>query len=161
MTCQAYRIVQSHLVRTAFSGEGARLYGGRWNSPGIRVVYTAESRALAALEMLVHLSSEQVLHQQYSLIPIRFPSNLAKRLEELQKLPANWNAVPAPLEPKLAGDRWVTDHTTSVLSVPSTLIPSERNYLLNPDHPDFSKIEIGRPERFVFDERLAKRLKSD
>ncbi len=160
MICQAYRIVQSHLTGTAFSGEGARLYGGRWNSPGHRVVYVAESRALAALEMLVHLSSEQVLNSHYSLIPVRFPEKLVNRLEELGKLPADWQATPAPFSAKIAGDNWLDGQTSAVLSVPSTIIPSERNYLLNPTHSDFAKIEIGKPERFVFDERLAKSLKS-
>lgn len=160
MICHAYRIVQSHLTGSAFSGEGARLYGGRWNSPGTRMVYTAESRALAALEMLVHLSSEQVLNHQYSLIPVHFPESLVKRLEDLGKVPPDWQAQPAPNSAKEAGDNWLGGRTSCILSVPSSIISSERNYLLNPEHPDFAKIEMGKPERFVFDERLSKRLKS-
>jgi RES domain-containing protein len=160
LICHAYRIVQSHLAVSAFSGEGARLYGGRWNNPGGRMVYTAESRALAALEMLVHLSSEQVLNHQYSLIPIHFPGSLVKRLEEWSKVPADWQNQPAPSSTKEAGDRWLQGQTSCILSVPSSIISSERNFLLNPGHPDFTKIEMGKPERFVFDERLAKSLKS-
>lgn len=124
------------------------------------MVYTAESRALAALEMLVHLSSEQVLNHQYSLIPVHFPESMVKRLEELGKVPSDWQAQPAPNSTKEAGDSWLEGRTSCVLSVPSSIISSERNYLLNPEHPDFTKIEMGKPERFVFDERLGKRLKS-
>jgi len=151
---KAWRIVRPYHVEDAFSGEGARRYGGRWNSVGTPMVYVAESKALAALELLVHLDQGNVL-DEYLCVPIRFPEFLLKVLT-VHGLPADWRGHPPPRSIQQLGDQWVEAQASVVLEVPSVLIPGERNYLLNPDHLDFETIEIGAPEPFEFDSRVLK-----
>ncbi len=153
MILTAYRIVQSHLARAAFDGEGARRFGGRWNSPGRRVLYVAETRALAALEMLVHLSSSDILRRRYCVIPVGFPSRLALRVEDKFDLPRGWPSHSAPDDTRRIGDAWCKQRMSCILSVPSAVMPSERNFLLNPAHPAFEDLVRGTPERFEFDQR--------
>ena len=153
----AWRLVKSRHARAAFDGEGARLYGGRWNSPGTRVAYASDSVALAALEVLAHLQSTAVL-QAYSLATIRFPESGVETLD-LASLPADWRAFPSPPGNQAIGDRWVADRRSLVLRVPSAIVPSAGNYLINPAHPRFAAAVIEPPEQFAFDPRLLKRLR--
>jgi len=146
---QAWRIVKEKHAATAFNGEGARLYGGRWNSAGARVVYTSGSKALAALESLVHLNPPVIFN--YVAIPVEFDDAL---VEKVASLPADWTEEPPPPSTKDIGDLWVKEARSAVLELPSVIIPSEPNYLLNPTHPDFKKIIIGKPGLFAFDPRL-------
>jgi RES domain-containing protein len=148
----AWRISKRKHARTAFSGKGASDYGGRWNSPGIPVIYLSQSQALAALEMLVHLDSAELL-QKYVLIEAGFDSSLVEELD-WARLPRNWRAASSDL--RVLGDAWLAARTSAVLRVPSALVPSETNYLVNPRHPDFPQIEIGKPLDFGFDPRLSK-----
>jgi RES domain-containing protein len=148
----AWRIVKAKHRHTAFDGEAARLFGGRWNSPGSPLVYTAGSTALAALEMLVHLGKATIL-PAYVLISCTFDESLVGRVEH-PRLPSNWRSYPAPPELQLLGDEWLRGSTSAVLEVPSAIIPSESNYLLNPEHADFSSIRVSAPEPFEFDLRL-------
>ncbi len=146
---QAWRIVKTKHAATAFSGEGARLYGGRWNSVGTSMVYTSGSKALAALESLVHLNPPVIF--KYVAIPIAFDDAL---VEKVVALPADWTEEPTPPATTVIGDLWVKEARSAVLELPSVIIPGEPNYLLNPAHPDFKKIVIGNPEPFSFDPRL-------
>lgn len=155
MSVSAWRIVKRKLVAEAFTGEGARVYGGRWNSPGTRIVYTSQSQALAALEILVHLESEEVL-EHYVMIEVCFDPVLITKTENF-KLPVDWQAGPAPLSLQSIGDGWVAASVLAVLQVPSAVIPDESNFLLNPAHPEFSKLTIGKPSPFPFDPRLIAR----
>jgi len=150
----AWRLVKSRHAAAAFDGEGARLYGGRWNSPGTRVAYASDSIALAALEVLAHLPSTAVL-QAYSLVSLSFPDESVELLRTTS-LPARWRRFPSPSENQAVGDRWVASGRSLILQVPSAIIPSAANFLINPSHPEFSKVAIGRPERFAFDSRLLK-----
>lgn len=152
MSVVAWRIIRRKFVKAAFSGEGARRFGGRWNSPGRAAVYTAQSQALAALEILVHLDSEELL-QNYVAIPVTIPERLITQVH-LSALPKNWRAYPASRATRAIGDAWLTQAASPVLQVPSTIIPSESNFLLNPAHRQFPKIRIGKPVRFHFDPRL-------
>jgi RES domain-containing protein len=152
MKTVVWRIVQRKFFKTAFTGEGARLFGGRWNSPGRAVVYTAQSQALAALEILVHLDSEKLL-RHYLAIPVTIPPHFIERLPP-SSLPKNWHAYPAPHSTRSIGDAWVAHAASPVLQVPSVVIPSESNFLLNPAHPQFSRLRIGEPVPFLFDPRL-------
>ena len=149
MKLRAWRIVKAKHAATAFSGEGARLYGGRWNSPGVSLVYTSGTKALAALESLVHLNPPVIF--KYAAIPIEFDAAL---VEKVTALPADWNDMPAPPSTRAIGDLWAKQARSAVLELPSVIIPGESNYLLNPAHPDFKKIVIGKPEPFSFDPRL-------
>jgi RES domain-containing protein len=154
LTITAWRIFKPKHAAGAFTGEGARRFGGRWNSKGTAVVYVAESLALAALEMLVHLQARQVL-AAYLVAPVRFDDSLVQELGRRQ-LPANWRSDPAPTRLKALGDRWVADKRSAVLRVPSAIIETESNYLLNPGHSDFARVRIGTAEPFRFDARLAR-----
>ena len=147
-----WRIVKSRYVSTAFDGEGARLYGGRWNSPGTRMVYTSSTISLAVLEVLVHLQEASIL-SSYSLISAGFDDALVERLDR-SMLPDGWRSYPAPSELQRIGDEWVRRQRSAVLEVPSVIVERESNYLLNPVHPDFSSVVIGKPEPFTFDERF-------
>ncbi len=153
---RAWRLVKSRYAASAFGGEGARLHGGRWNSPGVLVAYASESIALATLEVLVNLQSSAML-VAYSLASLQFPEEFVEELD-LSILPANWRNAPPPLENQAIGDQWVGDRRSAVLRVPSAIIVSAQNYLLNPAHPDFAKVMIEAPEPFQFDPRLLQRL---
>lgn len=154
MILTAWRIFKPKHAQVAFSGEGARLYGGRWNSPGIGVVYTAETASLATLEMLVHLNSHQVL-QTYHLCAVTFEDALVEELDR-SALPPKWRSNPAPQKLRQIGDAWFKRLSSAVLRVPSAIIETELNYLLNPNHPDFTKLEIGEATEFFFDSRFVK-----
>ena len=130
------------------------MHGGRWNSPGTPVVYTAGSLSLAMLEVMVHLDDYATLVDSYSYIPVEMPQNL---MTTLVRAPAGWRSNPPRAASQRAGDAWAASLRSAVLSVPSVLAPDERNYLLNPRHPDFGKISVGKPQRLPFDRRLVKR----
>ncbi len=155
MTLTAWRITKRKHARDAFTGEGAREFGGRWNNPGTAMVYTAESQSLAALEMLVHLDSPELL-QKYVLIGVEIDDELVTQLD-MSRLPRNWRDDPPPAQVRAIGDEWVVSGSSAVLRVPSALVPGENNFLLNPQHPDFAKLRIGKPLSFRFDPRLGAR----
>jgi RES domain-containing protein len=128
---EAWRILKAKHSASAFTGKGAADNGGRWNSRGVSVVYCSQSKALAALESLVHLNP-----------PVRF-RYVAIRV-----------AFDESIVAQRVGDLWVKSARSAVLALPSAIIPGEFNFLLNPAHPDFSKVVYGKPEIFVFDPRL-------
>lgn len=148
----AWRIVKQRHAETAFDGEGARLYGGRWNSPGVAVVYASESRALATLEVLAGLQTNSPL-PEYVLIPAEFEDSLVVAVE-VEELPVNWRKNPPPPSTQRVGDDWIAGGGSAVLRVPSALVPQESNYLLNPRHTAFSEVRIGQPEGVAMDPRL-------
>jgi len=150
----AWRIVAARYKDDAFSGEGARLRGGRWSSKGPIMVYTAGSLALASIEMMVNLPGPKLL-EKFVRIPVHIPLNLIIDLP-FDKLPSDWNSRPVSPSIKTIGDRWVKKRKSAVLKVPSVVIPVEYNYLLNPNHPDFEKITVGTPITYRFDPRLAR-----
>jgi RES domain-containing protein len=150
----AWRIVKARHAADAFDGEGARVEGGRWNSPGAPVVYTSQSAALAVLELLIHLGRGSIL-SAYVLIPCTFDDALVSRLDR-KRLPNNWRSYPAPPELQLIGDEWVRSGTSAVLEVPSAIINSDSNYLLNPQHRNFQAIRVMNPQPFEFDLRLVR-----
>ncbi len=148
----AWRITKRKYLKVAFSGEGAELVGGRWNSPGTRIVYGSSSISLAILEILVHLQIDRLI-SSYCVIPARFEPDLLQKLEA-EDLPGNWSAYPASLITQRLGDEWARSNRSPVLSVPSAVVPLERNYLINPGHPEFNQILIGDPIQLPLDERL-------
>jgi RES domain-containing protein len=148
---EAWRIVKEKHAATAFSGEGAAKTGGRWNSRGVPVVYTSSTKSLAALESLVHLNPP--VRFKYVAIRIKFDNALVEIVPR-KALPRNWRVEPPPPSSKQVGDAWVLEGRSAVLALPSVIVSGEPNYVLNPAHPDFKKIVIGRPETFTFDPRL-------
>ena len=147
---EAWRIVKMKHAVTAFDGEGARLNGGRWNSAGTRVVYVSSTKSLAALETLVHLKLQVI--SKYLAIPLRFDDALVETFLTAT-LPVGWDAEPPSLISQQIGDVWVKTARSALLALPS-VITGETNYLINPAHPSFAKIKIGKPEPFTFDPRL-------
>jgi len=148
---EAWRIVKAKHAATAFSGDGAAKTGGRWNSRGVPVVYASTTKSLAALETLVHLNLPVPF--KYVVIRLQFDDALVEKIL-LNRLPADWRVEPPPPSTRAIGDAWVRERRSAVLALPSVLVPGELNYLLNPAHPAFKKISIGKPERFAFDPRL-------
>jgi RES domain-containing protein len=136
---------------TANEGLGASLYGGRWNRKGTPVIYTAASRALCALEILANADE---LAGDYVVTPIELPEDLAVTTRSIGTLPPNWDARQPVDDTRDIGADWANGLTSAVLEVPSTVIPREFNYILNPRHPDFPKIRFFTPEPFYFDSRL-------
>jgi RES domain-containing protein len=157
VTLTAWRIYKRKHAKAAFTGHGARLYGGRWNTRGVAMIYTSGSRALASLEMLVHLETPEAL-KHYMICAVTFNGSLVQPLD-LKLLPANWRHDPAPFKLQQLGDNWITSGKSPVLQVPSAIVPGENNYLLNPRHPDFAKLTIATPEPFNLDRRLKKLIR--
>jgi RES domain-containing protein len=150
----AWRIFKKKHRASAMTGEGARRFGGRWNSRGVAVIYTSASPSLAILEMLVHLQAQEILGA-YLLAPVIFDDGLVRLLSP-KKLPSNWRKEPAPAALQAIGDRWIASRESAVVRVPSVIVATEFNYLLNPAHEDFCRCIWGKPRPFHFDPRLAK-----
>lgn len=149
-----WRITTARFVTSAFTGEGARLYGGRWNPKGYPIVYTAESRSLALLEMLVQDDPQRA---NYVLVPAHIPNGLSITTIQTQELPEDWRNLSTRDTLQAIGKNWLTSMRSAILSVPSAVLPAERNYLINPNHSDFQKIMLGSPESLQTDMRLYKK----
>ena len=149
---RAYRITKARHAGSAFDGEGARLQGGRWSGVGTRIVYTAGSLSLAILEILVHLQQTAFL-TGYVFFEIEFTDNLVQDLDPAL-LPPHWRISPAPPGTMEIGDNWITDSSSTVLRVPSVIVPSEHIFLINPTHREFSSIVVGDPRPLDIDHRL-------
>jgi RES domain-containing protein len=154
---RAWRIVKKRHAASAFDGEGGREHGGRWNSPGQPAVYTAGHVSLAILEIVVN--ADMRLAFRYTIIPVAFDESLVETLS-VSRLPADWRAYPAPSAVVALGDEWLQSGRTTVLKVPSAVVPSEPNYILNPIHPRFRDIRIGAPEELEVDPRLSRHARS-
>lgn len=147
----AWRLTKTKLLPGAWDGQGAKRFGGRWNSVGIAVVYTSSTLSLALVEVLVHLPSGVL--PAYSAVQVDFDGSLVTTVDPAD-LPANWRAHPPPPETKAIGDLWAAEGSSLVLRVPSVVVPNEFNYVLNPSHPAFADAAIGEPIPFPFDPRL-------
>ena len=136
----------------AFDGEGARRYGSRWTPKGVAVVYASATLSLAALERLVHTDPDL---EPLNLVAVPVDAD-GIPIESLHAadLPADWRTYPAPESLARLGAEWVSTARTALLAVPSAVIPHERNYLLNPDHPDSGRLVMGPAEPFGFDPRM-------
>lgn len=149
---RAFRIVKKRHVLEAFTGEGARAYGGRWNRPGVPMVYAAQTRALAALESLAHFAGAE-RRIDFVVFAIDIPDALLRRLDS-SDLPPDWRGEEPRPSTQEIGSTWQESGRSVALLVPSVLIPQEFCVLLNPEHPDTRKVTIGYPDAFRFDERL-------
>ena len=152
MTLRAWRIVKKKHAQHAFDGEGARLYGSRWSTPGNRVVFVSETLSLAVLEVLVHLHMSAAL-RHYVVFTGDFPEQLVQDLDK-NRLPKNWRHFPAPPETQAIGDGWIRGADSLLLRVPSAVVPGEHNYLINPGHPQFSQVSIAGPKPLDVDGRV-------
>jgi RES domain-containing protein len=150
---RAYRITKHHHAQRAFDGEGAKLAGGRWNSPGLRAVYLSSTLSLAAIELFVHLG-EDAAALQFVYFEVRIPA--AVPVTRVARPPQGWRAEPPSAVSMHVGDRWLRAQRYALLEVPSALIPTETNLILNPVHEAASKLRISAPRAFRFDPRFWK-----
>jgi RES domain-containing protein len=148
-----WRLSPGYHADKALSGDGSYRRGGRWSPPGIRVVYCADSRSLALVEVLANIRRPSLIRdQQWVLIRLDVPENL---IERPTRVPETWRETPYTTAPQAFGAEWVQSQRSVALRVPSVVVPGEFNYLLNPAHPQFAKVKVGKPEPFPFDPRLA------
>ena len=148
-----WRITPEAHAEQPLSGEGAKRFGGRWNHIGVAVVYTSESLSLAVLEYLINLPISDLPPKLVS-VQVRIPEELSHKDLQAKTLPDNWRTFPATEELKDIGTDWVRTGSTPVLVVPSVVIPSEHNYLINPSHPLAKRIKVVSTEPFALDQRL-------
>lgn len=148
-----YRLSKS-IFASDLSGRGAEIAGGRWNSIGVPIVYTGESRALATAEVAVHISRANI-PTDYSIISIEFPDD-SIFIPEVKTLPINWADVPPQEESKEYGDNFVDEGQYLVMKVPSAVIPGDFNYLINSRHKDIGLVKIIDILPYPFDKRLFK-----
>jgi RES domain-containing protein len=139
---------------TAFSGLGAQLHGGRWNSKGVAVAYGSETLSLCALEYLVHAAEPLLAGARLVACPVEWPAEVSTEVAPAAVRVAGWRRSPPPRALQAFGDAWVASRRSAILYVPSAIIPAERNVLLNPAHPDAGRLIYGVPEPFAFDPRL-------
>lgn len=152
---RVFRIEREKHLETTLKGIGAALTEGyRWNSLSTYLVYTAESRALATLEVSVHLDFSEDLPTDRYFVEIDIPDELEILELRTEDLPDNWNTHPPSLETQYIGDDFVYDNEAAVLKVPSSIVPPEYNYLINPNHPDAKKITVVSKKRLTFDKRF-------
>lgn len=151
-----WRIAKKKYKDSAFDGEGSRRRGGRWTPKGLPAVYTAQTESLAALEQFVQIG-EEGQNIRFVCFRVEIPEEEVG-IEEIEtdSLPANWKDTPPPDSLKAYGADWLSRSENAVLKVPSALISSECNFILNPLHPDFLRIRIADPEEFYYDPRMWK-----
>lgn len=152
---RVYRLLRHAFAASPLDGEGSYRFGGRWSSPGTRLVYTAGNLSLAMLEYLVHLDPGN-WPDDMMLAVAEVPGELSCIHLRLEDLPANWNEYPAPANLANIGDIFAHEAKSSVLTIPSVLAPTERNWMINPLHPEFHKVKLISIEPFQYDPRLRK-----
>lgn len=150
---ELYRICKRR--NADLSGKGAKIAGGRWNSPGKAVIYCSQNRALAALEYLAHFS-DNVIPDDLIILSISITDHVNEEKVDKTKLPRNWKSFPGPIKLREIGDDWFKRNKTLLLKVPSVIIENEYNYLINPSQKDAGKVKIEKKEKFTIDLRLTK-----
>jgi RES domain-containing protein len=152
---RVWQICRKPYVDIALDGIGGMYTSGRWHSKGNPIVYTASSAALAALEVLVHVDP-LMAPADLRLLAIELPDHLSIEVLEPITLPEGWHSVPAPAPAALQtiGSSWLTSGRTAALNVPSAVVTIERNFLLNPRHPEVQRVRILSNDAFSYDTRL-------
>jgi RES domain-containing protein len=148
-----WRLCRAPYAAEAFSGEGARRFGGRWNSRGVPMVYASTSLALAAIELFVHLEPGQAPDDLVS-ISASLPEGEPARTLRPADLPSAWWADSVAAAIRDLGDAWISARSSLALLVPSVPIRAEWNVLVNPLHPRIAELQIDPPQPFVFDARM-------
>ena len=151
---RVYRISTKTFIND-LNGDGARLYGGRWNLKGSSVIYTSESRALASLEYLVHVPI-QLLPNDLRIATIEIDDKISPEKLNTGELPSNWKDFPSPGILAEIGTNWTYENKSLLLIVPSALVYDEYNILINPSHPDIKHVRISEVKEFFYDKRLLK-----
>ncbi|MFW6275475.1 MAG: RES family NAD+ phosphorylase [bacterium] len=152
---KVFRIERKKYLETTLEGVGAALTEGyRWNSLNTYLVYTAESRALATLEVSVHLDLSEDLPTDRFYVEINIPDDITILELKMEDLPERWDSKPPILETQFIGDDFVKEKNAAVLKVPNSIVPQEFNYLINPNHPDSERIYVLSNTPFQFDSRF-------
>lgn len=152
---RVFRIEREKYLSATLDGTGAAISEGfRWNSLHTYLVYTSESRALATLEVSVHIDLSEDLPTDRFYVEIEIPDDIEILELTIDQLPQNWDAKPPILETQYIGDDFVSQRNAAVLKVPSSIVPPECNYLINPNHPDSSKIKVISTQKLQFDNRF-------
>ena len=154
---RVYRLTRKAFARHPFDGEGSYRYGGRWSSPGTRIAYTAAHQSLAMLEYLAHLDPNDV-PDDLVLAQADIPDTVPRKWMDRSRLREGWDMYPAPDALQQYGDMFVEDLTVAIFIVPSALVPSECNWLINPLHRSFKEIMVQPLQSIRYDRRLLKGL---
>ncbi len=149
-----FRVEREKYLQTTLSGIGASTKGFRWNSINTKLVYTAESRALATLEVIVHLDLSEDLPSDRYYVTIEIPDEITILEVNIEDLPVDWDSKPPTMATQTIGDDFVLEHEGAVLKVPSSIVPQEFNYLINPNHPDAKSIRVISQALMNFDSRF-------
>ena len=149
---EVYRLSSKKWAGT-LTGKGAAEKGARWNSPGTEIIYTAINRSLAMAEVSVHFTLA-TLPRDYMMITIFIPDDVTIRVVQVKDLPPDWNSFPYLSSTQKFGDDFISENKFCLLKIPSAVTKGDFNILINPFHPDFSRISIVRIEDFPFDQRI-------
>lgn len=159
---KVFRIEREKYLETTLEGIGAAFTEGyRWNSLNTYLVYTAESRALATLEVSVHLDLSEDLPADRYYVEIDIPDDITILEIKTEDLPEGWDSKPPILETQYIGDDFVKEKNAAVLKVPSSIVQQEFNYLINPNHPEAEKISVISATSFKFDSRMQQPMKKE
>lgn len=151
---ELYRLAREKYARP-LSGKGAAVKGARWNSIGVELIYTAGNRSLAMAEVAVHFTLA-TLPDDYMMVTILVPDSIQVKEILEAELPANWKEFPHPVTTQQFGDIFVAENRYCLLKIPSVVTKGDYNFLINPNHKDFTKIKITEIEKFPFDKRIFK-----
>jgi RES domain-containing protein len=149
-----WRLIKQRRKGDVLSGEGSRLYGARWNHPGVSIIYAATTLSLAALEVSVHLDRKEA-DLQFLAVELYVPDAYTEAID-VESLPPGWRNTPSIESCKDLGSTWAREQRSLVLKVPSIIIPQEQNILLACDHPEMSRVKVNAMHNFTFDSRLWK-----
>ena len=152
---KVYRVEREKYLKTTLSGIGASVTNGyRWNSLNTKLIYSAESRALATLEVSVHLDLSEDLPTDRYYIEIEIPDDITILEVKIEDLPQDWNSKPPNITTQTIGDDFVLENESAILKVPSSIVPQEFNYLINPNHPEAKRIKVISKTLMIFDSRF-------
>jgi RES domain-containing protein len=154
---EVYRISQEAFSAN-LSGNGAKAFGGRWNSVGIAALYAASSRSLALLETLAHTPAKMLQLKPYILIGLFIPDQVLPQVISINDLPTGWDDTDIHQFTTTLGDKFLLEKKKLLLSVPSVLMPEENIYVINPLHDDMKKVKIIHKRRIDFDRRVERHL---
>ena len=154
---ELFRITQEKFA-VDLSGNGSRIFGGRWNSEGYYALYASATRSLALLETLAHTPAKMLASNNYQLITLHAPDNPPTDSIPLDALPAGWDAADVRIFTQKIGDQFLTEKINLMIAVPSVVIREEMNYVINPLHTDMKKVTIINQRQIYFDNRVSAHL---
>jgi RES domain-containing protein len=148
-----YKIVREPYSKTPLDGEGSYRFGGRWSSPGTRIAYTAEHLSLAMIEYFVHIDANDA-PKDLVVVAADIPDIVSRVVLTPEKQPPDWRQVPSPPRLAVIGNSFAAERKSAILVLPSALVPTESNWLINPQHPEFQQIQVRPAEPFHYDARF-------